>query len=145
MSDKYSTTVTINASPATVWHTLTTPELMTAWMGEPEMEVKVITDWKPDSPIIIRGFHHVAFENKGVVLQYDREQTLSYSHLSNTSRLSDIPENYSILTFLLTPGEEGTALTLNITNFPTEVIQKHLEFYWRTTIVKIKKIIEGSL
>lgn len=143
MTNEFSSTVLIHASPAQVWTTLTTREIMTTWMGSPEMEIKVVTDWKVNSPIFIHGFHHVKFENKGLVLQYDRESKLSYSHLSDISRLPDIPENYSILEFVLTPIEDKTQLTFTITNFPTEVIRKHLEFYWRTTIIGIKKVAEG--
>lgn len=113
-------------------------------MGEPEMQIKVITDWKINSPILIQGFHHVKFENKGTILQYDNGNKLSYSHLSNVSRLPDSPENYSILEFVLTTAEEKTLLTLNIENFPTEVIRKHLEFYWRGTMVGIKKMAEEN-
>lgn len=143
MTNEFSSTVLINASPAQVWSTLTIPDIMTTWMGSPEMEIKVITDWKVNSPILIQGFHHVKFENKGLVLQNDKESKLSYSHLSNISRLPDIPENYAILEFVLTPVEDKTQLTLTITNFPTEVIRKHLEFYWRTTIIGIKKAAEA--
>ena len=114
-------------------------------MGEPEMKVEVLTDWKINSPIFIRGFHHVQFENKGIVLQYEKGKMLSYSHLSSVSRLPNKPENYSILEFILTPVDKNTQLTLNITNFPTEIIRKHLEFYWRTTIITIKKSVEKQV
>jgi uncharacterized protein YndB with AHSA1/START domain len=145
MTDRFSTTVTINSEPLKVWTVLTNPEVMTKWMGEPEMKVVVHTDWKINSPIFIRGFHHVKFENKGIVLQYDKEKILSYSHLSSVSHLPDKPENYSILEFILTPVDKNTQLTLNIKNFPTEIIRKHLEFYWRTTIITIKKSVEKQV
>jgi uncharacterized protein YndB with AHSA1/START domain len=143
MAEKFSTTVIIDAAPMQVWTILT--DQMTGWMGEPEMQIEIITDWKVNSPILIKGFHHVKFENRGIVLQYEEGVRLSYSHLSNVSRLPDIPENYTILEFVLTPAGEVTILTLNIENFPTEVIRKHLEFYWRTTIFKIKKVTEDKL
>lgn len=113
-------------------------------MGGPEMQIKVITDWKINSPILIQGFLHLKFENKGWILEFDKANKLSYSHLSNISRLPEKPENYSILEFVLTPAEEKTELTLNIENFPTEVIRKHLEFYWRTTVIGIKKMTEDK-
>ncbi|QNL52684.1 SRPBCC domain-containing protein [Olivibacter sp. SDN3] len=142
MRDKFSTTVTINSDPAKVWNTLTNPEVMREWMGEPEMKIKVNTDWKINSPILISGFHHVNFVSKGFVLQYDTEKKLSYSHLSSISRLPDISDNYTILQFILIPVDKQTQLTISIENFPTETIRKHLEFYWRTTIVTIKKTAE---
>jgi uncharacterized protein YndB with AHSA1/START domain len=142
MTDKFSTTVTINADSAAVWATLTHQALMSEWMGEPEMGVEVHTNWKVNTPILISGFHHVKFVSKGVILQYDEEKTLRYSHLSSVSRLPDVAENYTILEFILMPLDKQTQLTLNIENFPTETIRKHLEFYWRTTLVKIKKATE---
>jgi uncharacterized protein YndB with AHSA1/START domain len=142
MDDKFSTTITIDADPAKVWTTLTDLKIMVRWLGEPEMKIKVQTDWKVNEAISIRGFHHVEFENRGTVLHYDKERKLSYSHLSSISRLSDKPENYSVLEFTLTPINSHTQLTLVISKFPTETIRKHLEFYWRTTIVTFKKTVE---
>jgi uncharacterized protein YndB with AHSA1/START domain len=144
MNGKFSTTVTINSNSDKVWTTLTDLELMTQWLGDPEMKIEVQTDWKINSPIFIRGFHHVKFENKGIILHYDREKKLSYTHLSSVSRLADTQENYTTLEFALTPIDEQTQLTINIENFPTETIQKHLEFYWRTTIFNIKRKIENA-
>lgn len=63
----------------------------------------------------------------------------------SVSRIADKPENYSILEFVLTPEGRQTILTLTISNFPTEAIRKHLEFYWRTTMVKIKRMVEGRI
>ena len=128
MADKFSTEVIINALPAKVWAALTDLKLMAQWLGQPTMQIEVQTDWEINSKILIRGFHHIKFENKGIVLHYDKEKKLSYSHLSSVSRLPDRPENYSILEFILTTIDKNTLLTLNITNFPTETIRKHLEF-----------------
>jgi uncharacterized protein YndB with AHSA1/START domain len=142
MTDKFSTTTAINSKPGRIWTTLTNAQLMTKWIGDPEMKIEVETEWKVNSPIFIRGFHHVEFENKGTILRYDKEKKLSYTHLSSISRLPDKAENYTILEFTLTPDGNSTLLTLDIVNFPTESIRKHLEFYWRTTILTIKDVIE---
>jgi len=79
------------------------------------------------------------------VLQCIPEQQLSYTHLSSLSRLPDEPDNYTRIDFYLMPNGAQTKLELTISNFPTESIQKHLEFYWRTTMVKIKKYAARSL
>ena len=138
MTNKFSTSVTINSEPANVWRTLTDIELMTKWLGDTEMNIEVQTDWKINSPILIRGFHHVNFENKGTVLKNDKEKSLIYTQLDSISRLADKQENYTILEFILSPIDRQTKLTVNIENFPTETIRKHLEFYWRTTVLTIK-------
>jgi Uncharacterized conserved protein len=144
LNETFTTTIAIHADPGKVWTTLTDFELMSQWMGEPETNVQVSTDWEIGSPIYIRGFHHINFENKGLVLAYDTEKRLSYTHLSSLSRLADRPENYSTLEFILAPVDGVTRLTLNITNFPTDTIRKHLEFYWNTTISIIKENAEGK-
>ena len=142
MSVKFA--VTIDAKASKVWAVLTSPSLMTQWMGGSEMKVEVETDWKINAPLVVRGFHHVKFENKGVVLRYMPEEQLTYSHLSSVSRLPDETVNYTILDFILTPANNQTTLTLGISNFPTEIIRKHLEFYWRGTMYRIKKCVEND-
>jgi len=142
MVNRFSTTVTINASPAEVWSALTVPERMTKWMGDPEMGLEVHTRWEIGTPILIRGFHHTKFENKGIVLKYEEKRRLGYTHLSSISRLPDKDESYSMLEFLLAPIEHRTLLSLTIENFPTESIRKHLEFYWKATVLAIKENVE---
>jgi len=144
MNGNFSAAVTINSYPDKVWTTLTDLRLMTKWLGEPEMNIEVRTNWEINSPISIRGFHHVNFENKGIILHYDKEKKLSYTHLSSVSRLDDKQENYTTLEFVLKPVDKQTQLTIIIENFPTETIQKHLEFYWRTTILTIKRVTENA-
>ena len=142
MSDSiFNKTININAPISKVWDTLTTPDLMQKWMSE--TEINIITDWNAGRPILIRGrLHGIKFENKGTVLQFEREKILKYSHLSSLSRLSDKPENYSVLEFRLAPISNQTTLTLTLINFPTETIYKHLAFYWNVTLEIIKKMIE---
>lgn len=89
-------TININAPTSKVWDTLTKPELMKKWLSE--TEITIITDWKVGNPIVIRGnLHGINFENKGAVLQFEREQILQYTHLSSLSELPDEPENFPSL------------------------------------------------
>jgi hypothetical protein len=111
-------------------------------MGEPEMAVEVATDWSVGSPIVIRGFHHEPFENRGTVLCFEPNRLLRYTSLSSVSRLPDEPGSYSDFEFELAPVEERTSLTVTVRGFPTESIYKHLEFYWRGTVGILKKLVE---
>jgi len=138
----YSATINVNGDPAKVWAALTDQGLIPQWMGDAEMNIRVNTSWKIGSPIIISGFYHTLFENKGTVLRYDEPKHLSYTHLSSVSELDDQPANYSIIQFLLKPELGQTVLTINIENFPSPIIRKHLEFYWRTTLFTIKDFVE---
>ena len=107
-----SKTVSINASTSQVWHMLTTPELMKQWMMS-DIEIDIITDWKVGSPLVIRGnMNGKNFENRGMVLQFEPDTTLQYSHLSSLSRLPDQPENYAKVEFRLKPRADQTILSL---------------------------------
>ena len=142
MSPKIETSILINASPSEVWKYLTTPALMQQWMGEPEMNIEVTTDWKIGGHFKVRGFHHVRFENRGTVLQFEPMKILQHSHLSSVSHLPDKEENYSIITFLMSPSEQETLLTIQTENFPTESIYRHFKFYWEGTVNVLKALIE---
>lgn len=144
MIQRIDKTIQIKASLSVVWNTLTNPDLMSQWMGEPEMGLEILTDWKVGSAIIIRGFHHVKFENRGTVLEFEPNRVLKYDYLSSTSQLPDKQENHTVIEFRLTPDNDQTSLKLTLSNFPTESIFKHVDFYWRTTMGIIKDSAEQT-
>lgn len=135
-------TVIINTIPSTVWEFLTNPQLMKKWMFDTEMDI--ITDWKVGNPITIRvdDWYKTHLENNGIILAFEPNRSLTYSHLSSLSKLPNNIENYSIIDFSLTTKEDQTALTITLSNFPTETIYKHLAFYWSVTIELLKRAIE---
>ncbi|PST83650.1 SRPBCC domain-containing protein [Pedobacter yulinensis] len=114
---------------------------MKLWMGEPEMNVTVTTDWIVGNTIEISGFHHTGFVNTGKVLRFEPCSVLAYSYLSSISRLPDVPENQTRLTFSLIPLTATTKLSLHIENFPTDTIYKHLNFYWQATCVLLRDLV----
>lgn len=133
--------VIINAGPSKVWNALTYPELMKQWMAETPIEI--ITDWKVGSPITIEGpWYKTGFKNLGTILQFEPERILAYSHLSSLSRLPDTIENYTILAFELIQEDNNTHVKLVLSNFPTESIYKHFDFYWNVALVQLKKFAE---
>jgi uncharacterized protein YndB with AHSA1/START domain len=137
--------VTIHAPPSEVWQALTDPDLMKQWMAEPVMRLEIFTDWKIGSQIIVKGHHNnVDFENKGTVLEFEPNSILRHSHLSSVSRLPDEAENYTVIEFRLARVEgDSTLLTVRTSNFPSEPIFKHWEFYWRVTIEVVKRFVES--
>ena len=121
--------MTIRADAATVWRALTDPALMQQWAAEPEWNVEIVTDWQVGSPIVVKGFHHVRFENRGTVLRFQPNTFLQYTHLSSISRLPDRSENYTRIAFRLSPSDDDkTSLNLELENFPTESIPSSLRF-----------------
>lgn len=125
--------VTIAASPVCVWAALTEPAQMREWMFSSPIEV--VTDWVVGGPIAMSGdLHGVPFTNLGVVLAFEPLTVLRYSHLNSVSRLPDTPDNHALIEFALEPERDRTILTVSITQCPTDVIYKHLAFYWTMTL-----------
>ncbi|UPK68519.1 SRPBCC domain-containing protein [Chitinophaga filiformis] len=139
MEDILEKKILINAPAAEVWKLLTDTRLMTTWMGSGEMDLEISTSWEVGTPILIKGFHHVKFQNKGTVMEYVPGSVVSYNFLSSISRLPNKPENHTTLRFVLKPGEDKTTLLLTISNFPTEEIYHHLNFYWNVTLAMLSR------
>ena len=133
--------VIIDAPRSVVWAALTDPTSIYQWMGGAELGLEISTDWTIGGPLLITGFHHVAFQNRGTILRCEPEQALCYTHRDSLSQLPDEPQNYSTLCFVLESVPQ-TAVTLTIDNFPTEAIFKHLNFYWGTTLEVFKRFVE---
>ena len=137
--------ILIAAPVSTVWKFLTVPERMKQWMGDPEMELEIVSDWKIGSPFLVTGFHHSHFENQGNILQFEPGKVFQYSHLSSVSELPNEPGDYTVITFRLQEsGSDQTQLTIEAENFPTEAIYKHWEFYWNGTVHLLKTQIEQT-
>lgn len=145
MPQSFEQTVIINAPASFVWDSLTQVEQMKDWMGEPEMEVGIETDWAVGGRIIVRGVHHVPFENTGTVLEFNPMTRLAYTHLSSLSRLPDEPKSYTTLEFYLVSTSDATSLTLVAIGCPTESIFQHLQFYWGGTLEILKQVVERRL
>jgi uncharacterized protein YndB with AHSA1/START domain len=142
METIYKTTL-VNAPADAVWNTLTSFSQIQQWMHDSPVEVQ--TDWKVGSPLVISGdLHGIPFSNSGKILAFDAGSKLSYTFLSSISGLPDKDEFHCVLEFNLTPANKQTRLDLSISNFPDEVIQKHLKLYWGPTLELIGKQAENS-
>lgn len=141
----FTHSVLIGAPAAQVWRFLTDIGCMKAWMGEPEMALDIATDWTVGAPFVVRGVHHVPFENTGSVLAFDPPTRLAYSHRSSLSRLPELPESYVVFDFLLQDVDGGTSLTLTASGFPTMSIYRHLQFYWGSTLEILRRQVEQAM
>jgi Uncharacterized conserved protein len=133
----------IDAPRVRVWECLTQREHMQSWMGEPEMHLEIHPDWHVGGTIIIRGVHHVPFENRGTVLVFDPPCRLVYTQWSSLSQLPDAEAAYSRFEFTLKEENGATALNFSASGFATEAIYKHLQFYWTGALQSLKQHIEG--
>jgi uncharacterized protein YndB with AHSA1/START domain len=136
-----SKTIDINAPASTVWAALTEPAIMKSWMTEFEMDI--ISSWQPNTPLIVRGnLHGIPYENKGTILQSEPESVLQYTYWSSLSQHADIPENYSLITFQFSSPGNTTTLTFTQSNFQTDIIYKHFNYYWTIALELMKKVSE---
>jgi uncharacterized protein YndB with AHSA1/START domain len=135
--------ITIDALPSRVWSALTTPDLMERWMSHEALTI--ISEWRVGSPILFRGrLHDVVFENRGVIQTFEPKRILQYNYWSTLSRarLADVPENYSVVRFELTPYGDGTQVTLTQSDFADISIYQHAGMYWNGALQNLKAVCE---
>jgi|SRR6185369_1026570 len=134
-------TIRINTTTSKVWNALTDPDIIKQWL----FGTNVISDWKVGSQILFTGnWQGKDYKDKGTILQLEKEKTFQYSYWSGFSGLPDSPENYTIVSFILTPINNGTELNLTQKNFPTETGYEHSDKNWDMTLDLMKNIIEKS-
>jgi uncharacterized protein YndB with AHSA1/START domain len=133
--------IRINASVSKVWDALTNPEVIKLWLWEDGLIVT--SDWKVGSPIIFSGkYNDYNYKDKGTILKLEKEKVFQYNYWGKLSQLADIPENYTVIEFVLTPGENKTILTLTQSNCVTYEIYAHWNFYWMVTLDILRKLLE---
>jgi uncharacterized protein YndB with AHSA1/START domain len=133
--------IEISASTGDVWRMLTEPEQIAKWMDGARVE----SMWEPGSSITFTGTmpnFNRKYRDRGTVLAVDVEKFLQYSHWSEMTRLPDIPENRTTITFILDRLEEKTRLTFRQENFHSEVAYKHANFFWGVALHVMKNLLE---
>jgi uncharacterized protein YndB with AHSA1/START domain len=142
MADHISRSSIEIAAPAeTVWHALTTPEVL----GELMFGSEIVTTWEVGSPILYRGtWEGKPFEDKGVIVEFDEPRRLRTTHFSPLGGAPDIPENYHELEYLIEPLHDGTRVTLSQNNNPTEGAAKHSDAMWSGFLASLKKVVEDA-
>ncbi|MER9303100.1 SRPBCC domain-containing protein [Mesorhizobium sp. M0293] len=136
-------TVVIAATPASVWQVLTTPETIPQWMSDEELTVSL--QGHVGGAIVIRGLlHGMPFENHGTIRALEPERAFAYGYWStlSASRLADVPENHTVVSFDLSPADAGTLLTLTLSDFAEPAIRPHANLYWGPTLQTLKAVCE---
>lgn len=134
--------VEIAAPPASVWAALTVPAALRAWMADEGAPLDIELEAVLGGRAVFRSHHAGPIEARGVVTALEPERRLAYTHRADISGLPDRPESYATLDFSLARVPGGTRLTLQLGGFATESIEKHLVFYWRTTLEVLRRWVE---
>ena len=138
-------TITIAAPPSAVWQAITDPDQMHEWR-DPQKASTVTAEWRTGGPIVFEGtWDRRKYLDRGTILAFDPPSVFRYNFWSRLSRLPDLPENYTVVTFTLTPAADDRATTLNLThtNFQNEAIYGHANFYWVTALDRLRKFVEA--
>jgi uncharacterized protein YndB with AHSA1/START domain len=131
--------IKINAPASKVWQALTDPQAIKQYM----FGTRVVTDWQEGSPIVWKGeWQGRQYEDKGIILQFEPEKKLQYSHFSPLSGAEDLPENYHIVTVELLPEGNQTRVTLAQDHNATEEERDHSKQNWNMMLADLKKFLE---
>lgn len=141
MAKELKKSITINASKADVWDALVNPEKIKKYLFGTETK----TDWEVGSPIVFSGmWDDKPYEDKGKVLAFEPEQTLTYNYWSNLSGTEDIPENYANIAYTVEEQGNETLLTVTQDGFKDDAAVERSEGDWSAVLEELKKIAENA-
>jgi uncharacterized protein YndB with AHSA1/START domain len=134
-----TTSISIFTSPSEVWKALIDPEIIKQYMHGTETD----TTWKLHDPITFTGeWEGVPYVDKGEIIHIIPERVVSYTYWSPLSGTEDYEDNYSIITYHISPYDDETTLTITQDNIDDEEKVIKAEENWMSTLQKIKKILE---
>lgn len=135
----------IRATPKDVWKALTTPALLKRYF----MGADVESDFKVGSPITFRGeFKGRAYQDKGEIKVATPDKRLEFSHFSPLTGLPDKPENYHLVSIVLSARDGATTVTLTQSNLqggpkPSDAkMRAEYEKNWAGVLAGLKKVVE---
>jgi len=129
----------IDAKTETVWHALTTPDIVKQYM----FGADVISDFKQGSDIRWVGeWKGKRFEDRGKIVSVEENRRLQYSHFSPLSGEPDVPENYHTVTISLSEQDGKTAVSLEQDKNKTPEAKSHAEENWKAMLKSLKDLLE---
>lgn len=136
-----SNEIEIKANANTVWNTLIDPAKIKIYF----FGTDTVCDWKEGSSLFFRGeYQGKIYEDHGVIQKSVPDKLLQYTYHSTFSGLSDLPENYSIVTYELTEFDDHTSLKVIQSGFANEQAQEHSNTAWQNVLKKIKELAESN-
>ncbi|MEO6254452.1 MAG: SRPBCC family protein [Ferruginibacter sp.] len=132
----------IHAGIDEVWDALTKPEIIKQYFFGTNTE----TDWKPGHAIKFTGeWQGKTYEDKGTVLDIEKNKLIKYSYWSSISGIEEKPENYAILTYELSGNDGDVTLSVLQENIPDEKMKAHAEENWNKVLQGLKNLLEKKL
>jgi uncharacterized protein YndB with AHSA1/START domain len=130
---------TIDAPSTAVWDALTNPKSIERYF----FGAKVTTSWAEDTPIYWKGeWQGKAYEDKGIVLDFNPPKCLEFTHYSPLSGLPDIPTSYHTVTIKLEESDGATQVALQQDNNADERARDHAQKNWEAMLKALKDFVE---
>ena len=131
--------ISLRVSPGRVWKALTDPAEIRKYLFGTE----VLSEWKKGSPILYRGsWEGKAYEDKGTILELEPERLFTSTYWSSMSGSADSPENYSEVSWAITPRGAGIELSVTQDNCADEASRVHSQANWGLVLAELKKLVE---
>ena len=132
--------ITINATVSKVWDALTNTDLIKIYFFGTEC----ISDWKKGSTILYKGtYEGKPYEDKGNILDIEKEKFILYNYWSSFSGTEDIPANYSVIKYELSADNNETTFTITQVGFKTQETHDHSATNWGYVMDGLKKMLEA--
>jgi len=137
----FSASVLISAPRSAVWKAITDPNLVERYF----FGTRLSTDWTVGSDLTFRGeWNGQAYEDRGTVLSFEPERSLSFNYWSSFSGTEDVPERRQIVRYDLQESEGLVAVTLEQSNIDTQERADHSKENWKTVLSGLKTLVEGG-
>ncbi len=125
-----------------MWRALTEPALVKQYFFGTNLE----TTWQIGSAIFFRGeWDGKAYEDRGTVLAFEPEQSLTYDYWSSFSGHEDKPELRQVIQFKLGDEGKGVRLEVNQSNADTQEHADHSTKNWEGVLAKLKQFVEAGI
>lgn len=133
-------TIVLNAPVEKVWNALTQPALVKQWQYGSDL----ITDWKVGNEIRFRNeWEGQVFEQWGTVLEVVPNQKIRYSLFFPRPGLEDKPENYFIMSYVLSLENQKTELQIVHEDNRPGAVQEEPQGEENPILQGLKAIIES--
>lgn len=131
--------ITIKATKAQVWDAITNPEMIKQYFFGTETE----SDFKKGSPIYYRGvWEGKPYEDKGTILEIEKEKVFKHDYWSSFTGTEDKPENYATIFYTLSGNDGNITLSVTQTNVPSQEMKERSEGNWGMVFEGMKDLLE---
>ena len=132
-------TININAPTQKVWDTITKPEFVKLWQYGSDL----LTTWEIGSDIKFKTeWEDKVFEQWGKVLEVRPNSLIKYSLFAPRPDLEDKPENYFVMSYVLTANNGQTKLEIIQEDNRPNAVQEEPQGEENPVLKSLKEIAE---